>query len=101
MNARAEAIARLGGGYDARVLEPSPPTVTEGPWFADDPIGRGEPRGDLPVVSPVAGADLRWSDVLDSAPGLDEWCAKRWLAAYHALERAPDGLPTTRVGLHR
>jgi hypothetical protein len=39
-DARAEAQHVLGP--NARVLEPSPPAVTEPPWFADDPTG-GEP----------------------------------------------------------
>ena len=29
MNPRAEAIARVDGRYDARVLEPSPPAVAD------------------------------------------------------------------------
>ena len=37
-NPRDEANQRLSGRYDARVLEPSPPAVSEGPWFADDPV---------------------------------------------------------------
>jgi hypothetical protein len=101
MNARAEAIARLDGRYDARVLEPSPPAIAEPPWFADDPVGRGEPRGELPRVSPVAGADLRWEDVVDTRAGLDEWCAERWLASYHPLEDPPRRLVRTRAALHR
>jgi hypothetical protein len=101
MNARAEATARLGGRYDARVLEPSPPTVTGPPWFADDPVGRGEPRGELPRVAPVAGADMRWEELLGAGAGLDEWCSERWLAAYRTLGAAPPTLVPTRVALHK
>ena len=41
-NARQEAFERLGGRYEVRVLEPSPPAVDEEPWFADDPTARGD-----------------------------------------------------------
>lgn len=47
---RAEAHARVRGVYDARVLEPSPPAVTEPLWLADDPVAVGERRG-RPVVA--------------------------------------------------
>ena len=39
-NPRAEAEDILGGDYEARVLEPSPPAVTEDPW-TDDPVEPG------------------------------------------------------------
>jgi hypothetical protein len=102
MNARAEAVARLAGRCDARVLEPSPPTVTEGPWFADDPVGRAAPAAtDLPRVSPVGGGGLRWADLIADDPDLEAWCSERWLAAYRRLGAAPSGLETTRAALHR
>ncbi len=41
-----------GDAYDARVLEPSPPAVNEGPWFADDPVARGDAT--RPVLWPVS-----------------------------------------------
>ena len=101
MNPRAEADARLGGRYDARVLEPSPPAVTEPPWYADDPVGRGDPAGDRPRVTPVGGDGRRWEDLLADEPELADWCAERWLAAHPRLAPPPDGLAATRVSLHR
>jgi hypothetical protein len=101
MNARAEAIARVGGRYDARVLEPSPPTVREPPWFADDPVGREESPGAIPRVSPVPGADLLWQQLIAEDPGLAGWCSERWLGAYQRLDSAPSGLADTRIALHR
>jgi hypothetical protein len=100
MNARAEAVARLGGRYDARVLVPSPPSVNEPPWFADDPIGRDDPPGGVPRVSPVSGADLRWEDLIAESPGLAGWCSERWLGAYRRLEAVPAPLAATRDALH-
>lgn len=101
MNPRAEAIARLDGRYDARVLEPSPPAVSDPPWFADDPVGRGEPAGERPRVSPVGGGDVRWEDLLADDTDLAAWCAERWLGAHRRLPRPPDRLAATRVSLHR
>jgi hypothetical protein len=101
VSARAEAIARLGGRYDARVLEPSPPAIDEPPWFADDPVGRDEPRGELQRVSPSGGGDLRWDDLTRSDPELRAWCAERWLGAYRPLAPAPASLAPTRRSLHR
>ncbi len=59
MNARAEAVARLAGRYDARVLEPSPLTVTQGPWFADDPVGRDAPADPGLLSRPANGPHRR------------------------------------------
>jgi hypothetical protein len=101
VNPRAEAVAQVGGRYDARVLEPSPPAVAEAPWYADDPVGRGEPRGALPRLSPVAGAELRWDELASGDGELAEWCARRWLGAYRPLEPVPASLVATREALHR
>ena len=99
-NARAEAEERLSGRYEARVLEPSPPAVDDGPWFADDPVARGENPG-RQVVSPVATGDLRWDDLGRDDPDLAAWCADRWLGAHRRLARAPAKLAQTRESLHR
>ena len=40
-NALEEARRLVGEGLDPRVLEPSPPAVTEAPWYADDPAVGG------------------------------------------------------------
>lgn len=101
MNARREAFECVGGRYDARVLEPSPPVVGDPPWFADDPVGRDDPRGSLPRLSPVPGGDLRWQDVAGADASLQGWCSERWLAAYRRLAPAPAELVQTREALHR
>lgn len=101
MNPRAEAFERLGGRYDPRVLEPSPPTVSAPPWFADDPVARGEPQAGLPIVSPVSTGDITWAELVDEDPELGRWASERWLAAYRRLGPPPEGLQNARVGLHR
>lgn len=101
MNPRAEAFERLGGRYDPRVLEPSPPTVAAPPWFADDPVARGDAAPDLPVVSPVDTGDVTWQELVDEDPSLAPWAAERWLAAHPRLSAPPPHLVETRVALHR
>lgn len=99
MNPRAEAAAKIGGRYDARVLEPSPPAVTAPPWFADDPLDPGE-RSELPLLLPVTGGDALWSEVAAGDPELERWCAERWLGPYRRLGAAPATLADTRGALH-
>jgi hypothetical protein len=98
--ARAEAAARLGGRYDVRVLEPSPPASTEAPFFADDPVLDASGDRGLPVVSAVANGDLRWSEVAAGDSELAAFCEERWLGPYRRLGPAPAGLEATRLALH-
>ena len=98
MNPRAEAQAKAGDGYDARVLEPSPPAVNEGPWFADDPVARGDAT--RPVLSPVSSGDVTWASFAAEDAALGEWCRERWLGPYQALAAVPPGYAETRIALH-
>lgn len=97
----AEAFERVGGRYEVRVLEPSPPAVNDPPWFADDPVARGEVPPDRLVISPVATGDVLWEELAAQDEHLAGWCAERWLAAYRNLGPAPGSLEQTRLGLHR
>ncbi len=102
MNPRREAYERLGGAYDPRVLEPSPPAVTEGPWFADDPVAADDrPVGGVPVVTPVSGGDVTWDELSRGDADLARWCAERWLGGWRPLP-APDPaeLAATRQSWH-
>jgi len=101
VSARNEAQARIGDGYVARVLEPSPPADESEPWFADDPVARGDAGDGIPVVSPVGTGDLRWDDLVAGDPDLAPWCADRWLGAFRRLGLAPARLGETRRSLHR
>jgi hypothetical protein len=99
-NPRAEAQAVLGPDLEARVLEPSPPAVREGPWFADDPVDPAGAR--RPVVSPVAGRGARtWGDWLQGHPEEADWAAARWLGAHRRLGLPPADLAATRLALNR
>ncbi|MGA8219239.1 MAG: hypothetical protein WB771_11790 [Solirubrobacterales bacterium] len=100
-NPRAEAEDMLGGDYEARVLEPSPPAVTEPP-YADDPIHPGEVPEGRRLVSPVHNrGDLTWDEIATEEPELVPWCAERWLGAWKRLEPLPAKFAETRVALHR
>jgi hypothetical protein len=99
VNRKLEAFEKLGGRFDVRVLEPSPPAVTEPPWFADDPVNSPIDEG-KPVVAPVPGFHETW-DLLSGADSeLAEWCADRWLGAWKPLCALPGRLQSTRRSLH-
>ena len=74
---RREARERVGGRFDARVLEPSPPAIGEPPWFADDPVN--DPSvPDLPVLAPVPmHGRIDVGRGRSSQPDLAPWCADR------------------------
>lgn len=95
-----EAGEAVGDRYDARVLEPSPPAVQEPPWYADDPVARGEPQAGRQVVSPVPTGDLLWVDVARDDPTLSEFCRERWLGPWKRLEPLPSRFVATRQALH-
>jgi hypothetical protein len=101
LNPQREAAAAVGDRYDVRVLEPSPPAVTEPPWFADDPVARGGPRDGRQVVSPVPTGDVQWIDLARDDPALAEFCRERWLGPWKRLEPLPAGFAETRAALHR
>lgn len=96
-----EALARLGGRYEVRVLEPSPPAVAEPPFFADDPAGRGDVPAGRSLVSPVTTGDVLWDDLTAGDEELTGWCAERWLGGWRRLGPAPPALASTRAALHR
>ncbi len=99
-NARLEAQAVVGEGYDARVLEPSPPAVLDDDVFADDPVAVDGPHAGSPVVSPVASGDLTWQEWLAEHPERAEWAARRWLGAHARLISPPPAFAATRAALH-
>jgi hypothetical protein len=99
-DARAEAQRLVGDDFVARVLEPSPPAVTDGEWFADDPVAAESAPGRR-VVSPVLGGDVTWDAWVRDHPEQVSWAAARWLGAYRRLPHPPPTLVETRLALHR
>jgi hypothetical protein len=100
-NPRAEAEDKLGGDYEARVLEPSPPAVTDPP-YADDPVDPGEVPEGRELVSPVHNrGDHTWDEIAAQDPEIAAWCAERWLGAWKRLEPLPATFAETRIALHK
>src|SRR5258706_8746749 len=100
---RREAFDRVGGRFDVRVLEPSPPAVRDQPYCADDPVAVEPRKPDLPLLSPVGNGDVTWDGLARREPDLREWCADRWLGSWRrlpALPSAADALASTRASLH-
>ncbi len=97
MNPRREAWDLLGGEYDVRVLEPSPPAVAEPPWYADDPLAG--PYG-TKLVTPLDGLGRSWDEMARERPELEGFCAERWLGAWRRLAPLPRTFTGTRHGLH-
>jgi hypothetical protein len=85
-NALLEARQLVGAGYEPRVLEPSPPAIADGVWFADDP---------------AVGGNLDWNEWVGAHPEHTSWAAERWLAAYRRLGPPPATTLETRGALHR
>ncbi len=100
-NPRAEAEDKLGGDYEARVLEPSPPAVTDPP-YTDDPVDPGEVPEGRELVSPVHNrGDHTWDEIAAQDPEIAPWCAERWLGAWKRLEPLPATFTETRIALHK
>jgi hypothetical protein len=99
-NPKQEAYEKLAGEYEVRVLEPSPPAVTEPPW-ADDPVNSGEVYDGRLVVSPIPNGDLTWEEIAGQRPEIADWCAEHWLGAYRRLEPLPSSFAQTRKALHQ
>ena len=100
-NAKAEATELIGSGMSAYVLEPSPPAVSEAPFFADDPA-TPEPSADGgKSVTPTSAGDMTWDELIESRPELAEFAADHWLGARRGLPAVPAGYPAARNGFHR
>ncbi|MBV8949917.1 MAG: hypothetical protein JOZ99_03505 [Actinobacteria bacterium] len=97
-DARREAQALVGHDFEARVLEPSPPAVTD-EWFADDPLAAGDVHTGL--LTPLAGAGITWDEWLADHAEHTEFVRDRWLGAYTRLGSPPPYFGETRAALHR
>lgn len=101
-NPRAEAQSLVDGDVEVRVLEPSPPAVTEGPFFADDPVSSEDasPGSSVLVPSGIPGPTT-WTDWAADNPSHAKWVADNWLGGNRQLPPPPPGLSTARLALHR
>ncbi len=99
-DALAEARSVVGEAFDPAILEPAPPAVITGPFFADDPVAPVR-RPDTRLVGPGPIGDLSWDDWLVEHPDTAGWVAERWLGGNRRLPDVPQSLPGTRTALHR
>ena len=89
-NPRADAQKRLPPGFEARVLEPSPPAVNDGDYRADDPTALDERDPNLQVVTPTTAGDVSWDELSGRHPHLSEFASSHWLGAWPRLSALSD-----------
>jgi hypothetical protein len=77
-----------------QILEPAPPSVEDGPWFAD-----ADPTGER-IVGPYGPDALRWETLAQENPALRPWSEDRWLGPYRRLHPLPARFEQTRLALH-
>lgn len=99
-NALAEAQRRVPAGSTARVLEPSPPAIDDGEFFADDPAGLGDDNRDT-TIRPLSGDGPTWGQLSDSDPDLADFARARWLGPWDRLGAVPDNYAASREDFHR
>jgi len=96
---RAEGSALLPDGFEARVLEPSPPASTDPEWYADDPTDPAGATG--VVVTPVEGDGMTWTAFAAEDPSASGYVTDHWLGRHRRLGTLPDGFEQTRRALHQ
>jgi len=99
---RSEAEALVGTDHEPVVLEPSPPAVVDGSWFADDPVAAADPQ--RAVVPRSLPGDLDWDGWLTADPERTtsrDWVTRSWLGGDRRLPDPPADLAATRIDLHR
>lgn len=100
-DARAEASAIVGAAFEPFVLEPAPPAVAEGPFFADDPLDISRAATSAPLVPADHPGQKTWDDWLIGNPEQEPWVRERWLGGSRRLPPVPDGYAQSRLALHR
>ncbi len=100
-DARQEAQDLLADGYAAVVLEPSPPAIDDGDWYADDPTSLSAVDPDLIAVAPTSAGEILWDELAGDDPDIAAFAAERWLGAYKELGPIPKRFPRRRTDFHR
>jgi len=95
-----EAEARVGPGWQARVLEPSPPAVHDDDFFADDPAALGSADPATTLV-PRSEGTATWLGASGDDPELAAFAEARWLGPWKRLGPVPDGYVQSRADFHR
>jgi hypothetical protein len=102
----AEAAARVPAGWSPLVLEPSPPAVLDGDFFADDPTAPSRADGIHTVVpfDPRSFDDAEttsWVTLAGQDADLAGFGEARWLGPWRRLGPVPPGFAGARQDYHR
>ncbi len=89
-NPRKDAQELLPAGFEARVLEPSPPAINEGEYQADDPVAIDDRNPSLLVVTPTTTGDLTWDELVLRFPHVSGFASSHWLGVWPRLETLPE-----------
>lgn len=101
-NALAEAQALAPEGTAARVLEPSPPAVDDGDFYADDPASLGEADASFTARPMTEGsAPVTWEQLAGADDAIASFARPRWLGPWPRLGAVPDGYVASREDFHR
>lgn len=100
-NAKAEAQALLPEGFEARVLEPSPPAIHDPEYFADDPAVPGNAGSRARIVTPTTAGDVSWDELARQQSPLAGFVADRWLGQWKRLPALPATYVETVVSLNQ
>lgn len=100
-NAKAEAQDFLPDGFEARVLEPSPPTVNEPEYFADDPAVPGNAGSRAKLVTPTTAGDVTWDEMARQQSSLTDFVADRWLGQWKRVGALSPGYVETVASLNQ
>ena len=96
-NPRQEAQSLLEPGWEARILEPSPPFDEDPQWFADDPTEAG---GSL-VVTPIPGEGTTWGELARRDERVRRFADEHWLDGRRRLKALPPQFAIGRQALHQ
>ena len=99
-NAIDEAQERVPSGSTARVLEPSPPAIDDGNFFADDPASLGD-ADSATAVRPLSASGTTWEQLAANDPDLADFGRARWLGPWDLLGPIPDDYAVSREDFHR
>lgn len=95
-----EAAALEPSGRQVRVLEPSPPAVDDGDFYADDPAALG-PAEPATTVVPRSEGTITWIETSADDPNLATFARARWLGPWNRLGPVPNGYAASRADFHR
>jgi len=95
-----EAATRVRPDWEVRVLEPSPPAVDDGDFYADDPAALGTADPATTVV-PRSEGTITWIEASADDPDVTAFARARWLGPWNRLGPVPNSYAESRADFHR